>query len=72
MLTPSALGLASNTPPPPATRPQHYLTMLGATVLIPFLLVPAMGGNGQGEGLQQARCCLGRVGSTLSASGAAS
>lgn len=28
---------------------QHYLTMLGATVLIPFLLVPAMGGNGQGE-----------------------
>lgn len=24
---------------------QHYLTMLGSTVLIPFLLVPAMGGN---------------------------
>lgn len=24
---------------------QHYLTMLGATVLIPFLLVPAMGGT---------------------------
>ena len=24
---------------------QHYLTMLGATVLIPTLLVPAMGGS---------------------------
>lgn len=24
---------------------QHYLTMLGATVLIPNLLVPAMGGD---------------------------
>jgi len=26
---------------------QHYLTMLGSTVLIPLLLVPAMGGNGE-------------------------
>ena len=25
---------------------QHYLTMLGSTVLIPLLLVPAMGGDG--------------------------
>ena len=25
---------------------QHYLTMLGATVLIPLLLCPAMGANG--------------------------
>lgn len=24
---------------------QHYLTMLGSTVLIPLLLVPAMGGS---------------------------
>lgn len=24
---------------------QHYLTMLGSTVLIPFLLVPSMGGT---------------------------
>ena len=24
---------------------QHYLTMLGSTVLIPFVLVPAMGGT---------------------------
>jgi hypothetical protein len=28
---------------------QHYLTMLGSTVLIPFLLVPAMGGTDAGE-----------------------
>ena len=26
---------------------QHYLTMLGATVLIPLILCPAMGANGQ-------------------------
>ena len=26
--------------------PQHYLTMLGATVFIPIVLVPAMGGSG--------------------------
>ena len=26
---------------------QHYLTMLGATVLIPLLLCPAMGASGQ-------------------------
>lgn len=26
---------------------QHYLTMLGSTILIPLLLVPAMGGNGE-------------------------
>jgi hypothetical protein len=25
---------------------QHYLTMLGATVLIPLLICPAMGGDG--------------------------
>ena len=24
---------------------QHYLTMLGSTVLIPFLIVPPMGGD---------------------------
>jgi hypothetical protein len=24
---------------------QHYLTMLGSTVLIPFLVVPPMGGT---------------------------
>ncbi|KAJ9531623.1 hypothetical protein QJQ45_021779 [Haematococcus lacustris] len=28
---------------------QHYLTFLGSTVLIPHLLVPAMGGNNEGE-----------------------
>ena len=26
---------------------QHYLTMLGATVLIPLIVCPAMGANGQ-------------------------
>ena len=26
-------------------RLQHYLTMLGSTVLIPFLIVPPMGGT---------------------------
>ena len=29
---------------------QTYLTMLGATVLIPILLVPAMGGDTEGTG----------------------
>lgn len=37
---------------PPASSPlpplQHYLTMLGSTVVIPALLVPAMGGTAQG------------------------
>ncbi len=28
---------------------QHYLTMLGSTVLIPLLLVPQMGGTPTGD-----------------------
>ena len=35
---------------------QHYLTMLGATVLIPTLLVPAMGGNDDDKAQTIQRC----------------
>lgn len=35
---------------------QHYLTMLGSTVLIPFLLVPAMGGT-TGDLAKVGFCC---------------
>lgn len=35
---------------------QHYLTMLGATVIIPTLLVPAMGGDDDDKAQTIQRC----------------
>lgn len=35
---------------------QHYLTMLGATVVIPTLLVPAMGGDDDDKAQTIQRC----------------
>ncbi len=45
------LQLHRQCPLPPLASPppsQHYLTMLGSTVVIPALLVPAMGGTAEG------------------------
>ena len=35
---------------------QHYLTMLGATVVIPTLMVPAMGGDDDDKAQVIQRC----------------
>jgi len=50
---------------------QHYLTMLGSTVLIPSLLVPAMGGSAQGVRTRtpEAGGCGGGGATPLSAAG---